>query len=58
MQELINEYRGALQETKDLKANLQTKIDAKKTTSIVCRKKKKYSRGARENSHIKTKQHY
>lgn len=58
MQELINEYRGALQETKDLKANLQTKIDAKKRPPLFAGKKKKYSRGARENSHIKTKQHY
>ncbi|EFS02324.1 sigma-70, region 4 subfamily [Listeria seeligeri FSL S4-171] len=30
MQELINEYRGALQEVNEVKANLQTKIDAKK----------------------------
>ncbi|EAE9581468.1 sigma-70 family RNA polymerase sigma factor [Listeria monocytogenes] len=30
MQELINEYRGALQDMQEVKANLQTKIDAEK----------------------------
>ncbi len=40
MQELINEYRGALQETKDLKANLQTKIDAKKRPPLFAGKKR------------------
>ncbi|EAD8741924.1 RNA polymerase subunit sigma-70, partial [Listeria monocytogenes] len=28
MQELINEYRGALQDVQKVKANLQKKIDA------------------------------
>ncbi|GKV59125.1 hypothetical protein LMRF01_1069 [Listeria monocytogenes] len=58
MQKLIDEYKGALQEVNKVKANLQTKIDAKKTPSASSRAKKNYSRGARENSHVKTKQHY
>lgn len=51
MQELINEYRGALQETKDLKANLQTKIDAKKRPPLFAGKKEIFKRCQRKQSY-------
>lgn len=40
MQELINEYRGALEEVNQYKANLQKKIDAEKIPPIIPGKKR------------------
>lgn len=42
MQELINEYRGALQDVQKVKANLQKRIDAEKRPPLEAGQKRTF----------------
>ncbi|EAG9071014.1 RNA polymerase subunit sigma-70, partial [Listeria monocytogenes] len=50
MQELINEYKGALQDVQEVKANLQTKIDAEKRPPLEVGRKRVFQEMPEKNT--------
>ncbi|ECJ9747520.1 sigma-70 family RNA polymerase sigma factor [Listeria monocytogenes] len=55
MQELINEYRGALQDVQKVKANLQKKIDAEKRSPLEAGQKRTFQEVAEKTTMSKLK---
>ncbi|EHQ5232138.1 RNA polymerase subunit sigma-70, partial [Listeria monocytogenes] len=55
MQELINEYRGALQDVQKVKANLQKKIDAKKCPLLQAGQKRTFQEVSEKTTMSKLK---
>ncbi|EAE2646164.1 RNA polymerase subunit sigma-70, partial [Listeria monocytogenes] len=55
MQELINEYRGALQEINLVKANLQNKIDAEKRPPLQAGQKRTFQEVSEKTTMSKLK---
>ncbi|EAF5802243.1 RNA polymerase subunit sigma-70, partial [Listeria monocytogenes] len=55
MQELINEYRGALQDVQKVKANLQKKIDAEKRPPLQAGQKRTFQEVSEKTTMSKLK---
>lgn len=58
MQELINEYRGALQDVQKVKANLQKRIDAEKRPPLEAGQKRIFQDVSEKKHDVKIKKYY